>query len=61
MTWSRLKRLSGPIRDAHRLRLYARMVSSLVRVHSLILTRYSPFRAGSSTDLGDAASLASGH
>ena len=61
LTWSRLTRLSGPIRDAHRLRLYARMVSSLVRVHSLILTRYPPFRVGSSTDLGDAACLATGH
>ena len=34
------------------IRLYAGMVSGLVYVHSSILTRYSPFRAGSSTDLG---------
>ena len=39
------------------IRLYAGMVSSLVRVHSLILTRYFPFRAGSSTDFGDTACL----
>ena len=35
------------------IRLYAGMVRSLVCIHSLILTRYSPLRAGSSTDLGD--------
>ena len=35
------------------IRLYAGMMSGLVCVHPSILTRYSPLRAGSSTDLGD--------